>query len=215
MSMSSVQSTDRPELILASASPRRRQILSAAGLRFAVEPSDVDEDFDPLLAPGEAGTLLAARKAALVAGRHAGSPRWVIAADTLVALEPLKPSGPWRYLGKPLHAEEARSFLRLLSGTRHLVVTGVAVQRCSDSAAFVGRSQTWVSMRSLSAAEIDAYVVSEEWCGKAGGYAIQESADAFVTGLEGGFDTVVGLPLALTLELLARAGLGELPGASA
>jgi septum formation protein len=210
--MSRAPESNRPRLILASASPRRMDILTAAGLRFEVQPSHVEEDFDPRLPPESAGPELAARKARAIAGRHAGADAFVIAADTLVALDPREPGGPWRYLGKPLDAEEARRFLGALSGTRHRVLTGVAVQRCRDGALFVDHAQTWVHMRALTPAEIEAYVESREWCGKAGGYAIQESADAFVTGLEGDFDTVVGLPLALTLRLLDTAGAGRWPG---
>lgn len=210
--MSRPPASSRSGLILASASPRRVDILRAAGLCFDVQPSHVEEDFDPRLPPEIAGPELALRKAAAIAGRLAGTDRFVIAADTLVALDPLEPGGPWRYLGKPVDAGEARRFLGLLSGTRHQVLTGVAVQRCRDGARFVGYAQTWVHMRALAPGEVEAYVESREWCGKAGGYAIQESADAFVTRLEGDFDTVVGLPLGLTLRLLESAGASLPPG---
>lgn len=210
--MRAVPDHARPPLVLASASPRRMDLLAGAGLQFEIEPSHVDEDFDPRLAPEQAGAELARRKAEAIARRHAGSARFVIAADTLVALEPSEPGRPWSYLGKPEHADEARSFLRRLSGSRHRVLTAVAVQRCRDGALFAGHAETWVRMRTLKAAEIEGYVASGEWRGKAGGYAIQESADAFVVALEGDFDTVVGLPLALTLELLAAAGAGPRAG---
>jgi septum formation protein len=97
--------------------------------------------------------------------------------------------------------------LALLSGSRHRVITGVCAVRARDGRVEVGRERTFVTMRVLSAREIDDYVASGEWRDKAGGYAIQESADRFVTRLEeGGFDNVVGLPVRLALDLLARLG---------
>jgi septum formation protein len=108
--------------------------------------------------------------------------------------------------------------LRALSDTRHRVVTGVCVVRCRDGARCEAFERTWVVMRSITPAEIEAYVACGEWRDKAGGYAIQEHADAFVVSLEeGGFDNVVGLPVVLTLGLLARLeddggpGLARLP----
>lgn len=96
--------------------------------------------------------------------------------------------------------------LRALSGTRHAVVTGVCVVRTPGQLALCEAERTWVTMRAITPAEIEAYVASGEWRDKAGGYAIQESADRFVTALEGGgFDNVVGLPVGLALRLLARA----------
>jgi septum formation protein len=198
-----------PPIVLASASPRRSELLRQAGLDFVVEPSHVDEDLSASLEPEAAALLLAERKALAVAERRAGERVLVLGADTVVAVD--SPSGP-RLLGKPRDAAEARDMLRALSGSVHRVVTGVSVVDASSLGP--GRSprvhsaleRTWVSMRTLSAAEIEAYVASGEWRDKAGGYAIQESADAFVTGLEeGGFDNVVGLPVGLALGLLARA----------
>ena len=94
--------------------------------------------------------------------------------------------------------------LRALSGTRHRVITGVAVVRTIDGSERCDHETTWVTMREISEDEIGAYVASGEWRGKAGSYAIQETADRFVVGLDGGgFDNVVGLPVALTLALLS------------
>jgi septum formation protein len=136
-----------------------------------------------------------------------------VGADTVVAVGDL-------LLGKPAGPREAEAMLARLSGTRHRVVTGVCVVRCADAACGgsgeeAAAETTWVTMRAITAAERADYVASGEWRDKAGGYAIQESADRFVTGLEGGgFDNVVGLPTGLTLALLARAGLpaGTRPG---
>jgi septum formation protein len=194
----------RPRLVLASASPRRRELLAQAGLAFDVEPAGVDESLPAGIEPVAAARRLAERKARAAAARTR-LPALVLAADTVVAL----PTGPeaWRLLGKPGSPAEAAGMLRALSGTRHAVVTGLCVVRAPDESALVDSERTLVSMRSLEPREIEAYVRSGEWQDKAGGYAIQESADRFVIRLEeGGFDNVVGLPVARALALLAAAG---------
>lgn len=216
----------RGRLILGSASPRRRELLAAAGLVFEVEASQVDESLAPGLEPEVAALLLAQRKALAVAGAHRGQAAWVIGADTVVAAGP---DGALELLGKPEDARQARRMLETLSGTRHRVVTGVAVIDCAGLAPLSGQlgherrgaqegsahercafQRTWVEMRPITPAEVEAYVASGEWRDKAGGYAIQENADVFVLSLsEGGFDNVVGLPVALTLELLRAAGALE------
>ncbi|MBL8857253.1 MAG: septum formation protein Maf [Planctomycetes bacterium] len=193
-------------IVLASASPRRRELLTAAGLEFEIDPADVDESFDEALAPTAAARLLAERKARTVLARHAASDVVVLAADTIVALEA---DGRARqktlYLGKPADAGEARLMLEALSGSRHVVVTGVCALRSRGGRTALEAETTWVTMRKLERSEIDAYVASEEWRDRAGGYAIQETAERFVTRLEGGgFDNVVGLPVALALECIRR-----------
>jgi septum formation protein len=191
-------------IVLASASPRRRALLAAAGLEFDVRPADVDESVPDDLAPETAAEMLAERKARAGARGVARGIGWVIGADTVVAVD--GPHGS-RLLGKPEDEDDARRMLAALSGSRHRVVTGVAVVRCADGELASGFERTWVTMRPIEPREIDAYVASGEWRDKAGGYAIQETADRFVTGLEeGGFDNVVGLPLERTLALLARLG---------
>jgi nucleoside triphosphate pyrophosphatase len=191
----------RPErLVLASASPRRRTLLAEAGFTFEVQVADVDEGLSGNPQPEAAAEELALRKALAVAGRMVGQDRLVIGADTVVALD--GPSGV-RLLGKPEGPGQARRMLAGLSGSRHRVVTGVAVIRTRDGEQRLAHERTWVSMRTISPREIEDYVASGEWRDKAGGYAIQENADAFVLGLEeGGFDNVVGLPVALTRRLL-------------
>lgn len=193
-------------LVLASASPRRRELLAQAGLEFRVIPPDVDESLRDGTSAEEGARILAERKARAVAETlGATAPRtWILAADTIVAIEQ---DGAERLLGKPENEFQARQMLRWLSDTRHRVVTGVCVLRCPDSALASGFERTFVRMRAITPAELDAYAASKEWEGKAGGYAIQETADRFVTALEeGGFDNVVGLPVALALDLLARTG---------
>jgi nucleoside triphosphate pyrophosphatase len=191
-------------LILASASPRRRDLLDARGLRFEVEPSGTEEVFDPALTPEELAESLAHQKARAVAELHEGEVALVIGSDTVVAVD--LDGGP-RVLGKPADEPEAREMLQLLSGTRHRVVTGVCVVDSASGTALTAHERTFVSMREITAIEVEAYVASGEWRDKAGGYAIQENADAFVTQLEeGGFDNVVGLPVELTVDLLRRSG---------
>lgn len=179
-------------LVLASASPRRRALLEEAGIDFVVRPAAVGEEQAEHGDPHAVAIGNARRKAAAVAGDA------VLGADTVVALGD-------RLLGKPEDERQARRFLRALSGTTHRVVTGVALK---TPAAVATRSvETRVTMRTLTDEEIASYVSSGEAMGKAGAYAIQETADRFVTAIEGPYDNVVGLPMATVRELLKEAGL--------
>jgi septum formation protein len=191
-------------LVLASASPRRRRLLTEAGFEFEVCVSGVDESYGERENPEDIAEELARRKAQAVGETWEGEEALILGADTVVALEE---GAGWGILGKPGDAAEAQRMLQAISGTRHAVVTGVCVVRSSDGALFQGSERTWVRMREILPEEIDAYVASGEWQDKAGGYAIQESADAFVLGLEGGgFDNVVGLPVGLARDLMEAAG---------
>lgn len=191
----------RPPLILASASPRRLALLAQIGiLPDAVRPAEVDET--PLAdEPPRAHALrLACAKAAACADPAAV----VLAADTTVAVGR-------RILGKPADAAEAAAFLRLMSGRRHRVITAVAVLaggRLRSRAV-----ESTVRMKRLEAAEVDGYLASGEWQGKAGGYAIQGRAGAFIPWTQGSFPAIVGLPLAETVALLAAAGWRAAPAA--
>lgn len=192
-----------PRIVLASASPRRRALLADAGIAFDVDVAGVDETFDETLDPSAAARLLAERKARAVAARQRG--RIVLAADTIVALDL---GTRHLYLGKPADAAEARAMLARLSNSRHRVVTGVCALNVDRDVAVVDDECTWVTMRAITPREIEAYVASGEWRDKAGGYAIQETADRFVVKLEGGgLDNVVGLPVALARACLERAAL--------
>ncbi|MFQ5622902.1 MAG: Maf family protein [Paracoccaceae bacterium] len=184
-------------LILGSASPRRADLLaSACVVPDAIRAADIDET--PLR--GERPMACAARLAetkARATGACAGACEAVLAADTVVACGR-------RMLGKPADAAEAASFLYLLSGRRHRVITGVGVL-------FGGEYRhrevtTSVRFKRLSDAEISAYLRSGEWRGKAGGYAIQGLAGAFIPAINGSYSNVVGLPLAETLALLRGIG---------
>ena len=195
-------------IVLASASPRRRDLLREAGLDFQVDPADVDESLEAGLDPVTAAVVLAERKARAVLTRHGGAGALLIGADTIVALP--QEGEAWSLLGKPADAPEAHAMLSSLGGSRHAVVTGVAVARAEDGSVTSHAETTWVTMRPILPEEVEGYVASGEWRDKAGGYAIQETADRFVTSLEGGgFDNVVGLPVRRTLELLAASGSSQ------
>ncbi|MGH7151102.1 MAG: Maf family protein [Planctomycetota bacterium] len=189
-------------LLLASASPRRRELLGDLGLRFEVVPPGIDEALPPGLPPEAAAEALALAKARAVAGVRPGA--LVLGADTLVAVG-------GRTLGKPSDRAQARAYLGLLSGSTHRVVTGLALGPSPDGPWRVGHAVTEVTMRRIEVAEVEAYLESGEWEGKAGGYAIQETADRFVTRLEGSRTNVVGLPVELLVEYLRLEGIA-VPG---
>ena len=186
----------RPRLILASASPRRLDLLGQVGIApHAVAPAEIDESPLARELPRACALRLAEAKAAAV---WASPEDVVLAADTVVAVGR-------RMLGKPADAAEAARFLTLLSGRRHRVVTGIAVRRGDRQ---WGRAvETAVRFRRLDAGEIEAYLASREWEGKAGGYAIQGRAGGFVPWIGGSYSNVVGLPLVETLALLEAAGI--------
>jgi septum formation protein len=187
---------DRPRLILASASPRRLDILSGAGLTpDAVEPTHIDEHEIPGELPGPLALRLAQEKAMAHPG---GEQAYVLAADTVVGLGR-------RILPKPLDAAGARRCLDLLSGRNHRVFTGIAV-KAPDGGLTARLVETRVKFKRLSRTEREAYLASGEWHGKAGGYGIQGRAGCFVVNLVGSYTNVVGLPLYETANLLA--GLG-------
>jgi len=185
-------------LVLASASPRRRGLLSAAGYSFVVRPSDVDETPPPGADGPEAAVDIARRKA-LAAARTCDDV--VLAADTIVV------AADGEFLGKPRDAADAKRILAKLSGTTHRVVTGVCVASRRGASIAVASETTLVTMRRLADREIDAYVATGEGFDKAGGYAIQETADRFVVAIEGSRTNVVGLPIETAGRLLRDAGV--------
>ena len=183
-------------LILGSASPRRHDLLAQLGLTpDAVTPPDIDETPRKGELPRPYCARLAREKAAAVPG--AGPEDVVLCADTTVALGR-------RILGKPADAGEAAAFLTALGGRRHQVITAVAVRR--GDRVWSRESVSAVKMKRLSDAELNSYLDSGEWMGKAGGYAIQGRAGAFIPWITGSFTGIVGLPLAETATLLAAAG---------
>lgn len=187
-----------PKLILASASPRRLELLARIGVvPEAVDPADIDETPGKAELPAPHASRMAAGKGAAVAARHPGA--FVLAADTVVA-------AGRRILPKAESEEQARACLALLSGRRHRVHSAVTLIDAGGKARH-RLSTSIVSFKRLTEAEIDAYVASGEWRGKAGGYAIQGRAEAYVRFLSGSHSGVVGLPLYETRALLAAAGL--------
>ena len=192
--------TGRPRLILASGSPRRRELLAQIGVvPDEVIAADTDESPHRGETPLQLAERLAAAKASAVQDKPgpASGATIVLAADTVVAVGR-------RVLGQAEAAGEAERFLRLLSGRNHRVFTAVAVALGGDVRMRV--VETRVTFKRLSDDELRAYLATGEWRGKAGGYAIQGKAGAFVTRVVGSYSNVVGLPLAETSALLEGVG---------
>jgi septum formation protein len=184
-------------LVLASASPRRLELLRQIGLAPArIDPAEIDESVLRNELPPAHARRLAAAKLAAVAPRHAGA--FVLAADTVVALGR-------RILPKAEDEPTARRCLKLLSGRRHRVLGAVELQG-PDGRGIRRLVTTAVTFKRLSTAEIELYLASREWQGKAGGYAIQGLAAAFIPAINGSYSNIVGLPLAETWAMLQ--GLG-------
>lgn len=184
------------KLILGSGSPRRKELLAQLGLvPDAILPPDIDEDPRKGELPRPYCARLAREKALAVPG---GEDDVILCADTTVALGR-------RILGKPRDAGEAAAFLVALGGRRHEVITSVAVRR--GARVWTRDSVSVVKMKRLADVELNAYLASGEWEGKAGGYAIQGRAGAFIPWISGSFTGIVGLPLAETAALLAAAGV--------
>jgi septum formation protein len=184
-----------PELILASASPRRRELIARLGITPAeVIATDIDETPREAELPRDYASRMAREKALAAPA----SQRFVLAGDTVVA-------AGRRILPKADDAATARRCLELLSGRRHRVLSAIAL-RAPDGTIRERLSETQVRFKRLSAQEIDAYLASGEWLGKAGGYAIQGSAEGLVAWIAGSHSGVVGLPLYETRALLQAAG---------
>ncbi len=191
-----------PEIILASASPRRADLLRQIGLPFRVAPSALDEEEHVSAAavdrPEELATRLALAKAQTVARRIERG--LILAADTMVVCDEA-------VLGKPRDPAEAQAFLIRLAGRTHRVITGVALLQAETGRAEVAAAVTDVRMRPFAAAEAAAYVASGEPMDKAGGYAVQGRGALLVEAIEGEYSNVVGLPLITVAGLLRRFGM--------
>ncbi len=182
-------------LILGSGSPRRLELLAQIGVvPDDVRPADIDETPHKNELPRPYAARLAVEKAQAV---NAGADDLVLAADTVVAVGR-------RILGKPQNAGQAAEFLMLLSGRRHKVITGIALRYGEKM--WSRQVETSVKFKRLSDAELSAYLRSDEWQGKAGGYAIQGIAGAFIPAINGSYSNVVGLPLCETANMLNGAG---------
>ena len=179
-------------LILASASPRRRELLAAAGLECRVDAAHVDETPAPAEAPAVYAERLACAKAAAVAVRWPHDP--VLGADTVVIVD-------GEILGKPADAKDAARMLRRISGRSHIVMTAVAIAWRGVIRSSIESTEVWVNV--LTDAEIAAYVASGEPMDKAGAYAIQGLASRFIPRIAGSYGNVVGLPMTTVLRLLS------------
>ena len=184
------------KLVLGSGSPRRLELLAQLGLTPSdIRPPDIDEDPHKAELPRDYVKRIAREKAQAVT---AGPDEVVLCADTTVALGR-------RIMGKPADAAEAAAFLAALSGRRHKVITAVAVKRGGHL--WTKDVQSTVALKQLSQLEIASYVASNDWRGKAGGYAIQGPAGAFIPWINGSYTGIVGLPLTETAGLLTAAGI--------
>ncbi len=185
------------KLILGSGSPRRREILAAAGYTFEIRTADIDENIqvrDPALLVRE----LALLKAAAVAGK-VQTDALVIGADTVVSLD-------GEIMGKPADNADAKRMLTALSGRTHQVYTGVCVLDTQDASATSKSDVTHVTFRNLTEAEIDAYIETNEPCDKAGAYAIQGDGGKLVERIDGDLNNVIGFPLWLFEEMIGKHG---------
>jgi septum formation protein len=179
-------------LVLASASPRRRELLARVGIEFTVDPADTDETRAPGEAAGAYVARVAADKARVVAARRPGAA--VLAADTIVVVD-------GDVLGKAADDAEARAMLTRLSGRTHVVTTAVHLQNVAGGARHFA-VHTQVEFRTLSARDLGGYLASGEWRGKAGAYAVQGIGAGLVRAVRGSYTNVVGLPLVEVLEAL-------------
>ena len=183
-------------IVLASRSPRRRQLLDMLGIEHVVDPAEIDEKVQSGETPEDTALRLAREKACLVARRHPGE--HVLAADTVVVLDR-------QILGKPSAPEEAQQMIARLAGRQHLVITAVALVK--DAAILQHHDVTRVWFRALDEELIKAYVATGEPLDKAGSYGVQGYGAVLVERIEGDFFSVMGLPLRLVIDLLECAGI--------
>lgn len=188
-------------LILASSSPRRKELLAGLGLSFHIQPSHISEEVDKPYSPEELVQVLARQKAQATASQLQSG--LVLGADTIVVLDEC-------ILGKPENEEDAFNMLKLLQNQRHDVYSGVALYDIDHQQLQVGYQQTRVKMKSLSDEEILQYIKTREPLDKAGSYAIQGIGATLIEDISGDYFTVVGLPLSLTASFLKKAGIDVL-----
>jgi len=194
-----------PSLVLASGSPRRRDLLSRLELSFATVPADIEEIARPGESPRKLAERLAREKAEAVATRIGRTPRRVVlGSDTIVVIGE-------EVLGKPDDPEHALALLRKLTGRTHTVMTGIAVVESDTGRTRSRVVESRVTLRRAEEAELRDYVASGEALDKAGAYAVQGEGRRFITGIEGSETNVIGLPLEETRAMLLDAGV-EIPG---
>lgn len=195
--MTTITKIITPPLILASKSPRRKELLEQAGLEFTVVPSDVDEDEITVTEPDHYVRYLAEAKAREISNKHPDN--WVLGSDTIVVIDSL-------ILGKPASREEAFAMLKRLSGRPHYVFTGYCLSCQTKQRVISETVKTLVQFKELSDDEIDWYVRTPEPFDKAGAYAIQGLGTFLVKRIEGSYTNVVGLPVCEIIETLIAEG---------
>ena len=186
------------QLILASSSPRRKQLLEMLGLSFEVYPSNIEELVNPKLAPIHQVEVLSQQKAQAVGLKFKNA--LIIAADTMVALEN-------EVIGKPVDEKDAVRILRKLSGTQHSILTGFTILDTETKKSITRSTETKVWFRKISSSEIDAYIKREQPFDKAGGYAIHELAAVFIEKIEGDDSGATGLSVFLVAKELKKFGI--------
>lgn len=190
-----------PKIVLASGSPRRRELLHSLGLPFEIRVSNVDESFDPKLEPSRIAEDLSYKKASHIA--NAVPEGLVIGSDTIVVID-------GQVLGKPTSPDEAISMLTRISGRTHTVYTGVGLIDAASGRCRINHRSTEVLIKPLSREQIRSYVATGEPMDKAGSYAIQGIGATLVEKINGDYFTVVGLPLALLSDMLSEFGVDVL-----
>ena len=186
------------KLILASASPRRKQLLEMIGVSCKVVPSNIEEKLNPRLKPKSQAESLSLQKAEHVAQKYEDA--FILAADTFISIHD-------EILGKPKDREDAKRMLRKLSGKTHSVFTGFSIIDTKRGKAISRSCETKVSMKKLTQREIDEYVKKEDLLDKSGSYAIQGIAAIFIEKIEGDFFNIVGLPVYTVAQELKRFGI--------
>jgi septum formation protein len=189
------KSNKNEAFILASSSPRRRELLHQLGFSFKIIPSSLEEINQSGMKPRDHATHYAQKKAKEVAQHH--PKHWVLAADTIVVVDE-------KILGKPVSVTEATAMLSRLSGRSHRVITGLSLVHAEYGVEESQTVETTVFMRRLSAVDIEGYIATGEPMDKAGAYGIQGIGGCLVQRIEGSYSNVVGLPLCETVELLRR-----------
>ena len=189
------------QIILASASPRRKELLEKIGLKFKIIVSKYKESIDPSQSPHELAQKLSLEKAKLVAKKYKNS--IIIGADTFVVLDN-------QIIGKPKDKNDAKETLKLLSNRDHLIITGFTIIDSDTNKAISRSEETKVFMRQITDREIESYVKTKEPLGKAGSYAIQEKGSVFIEKIEGDFFNAVGLPIFALVKELKNFGVSVL-----
>jgi septum formation protein len=179
--------------ILASESPRRREILKSAGLSFKIVPAHVNEDYIAGESPRQHVKRLARDKAMVIARKYPEA--WVLGADTIVVIDGI-------ILGKPKNKTQAKEMLKRLSGREHKVFTGFSITRIASKVFYTKVVKSAVKFKTITPEELDWYIACDEPYDKAGGYAIQGKGSYFIQSIRGSYTNVIGLPLCEVLEIL-------------